>query len=269
MDDRGVARFWDENAPDWTGAVRAGYDAYRDRVNNPAFLDMLPEVAGLRVLDVGCGEGTNTRLVAKRGARTVGVDISEKMVAAARACEAAEPMGIEYHVLSGNDLSRFGDASFDAAVSTMAMMDMADYAGCVREVGRVVKGGGFFQFSITHPCSFTRRWKWVRDEAGRREGFLVGNYFGVESDPPEAEIDEWFFGAAPPEVKATARPFRIPRFFRTLTEYVNTLIDAGFAIERLAEPHATEQAAADCPNVADTRIAPYFLVFRCRNGRRP
>jgi len=264
MDDADVARHWDENAPDWTAAVRAGYDVYRTYVNNPAFFEILPDLAGLRVLDIGCGEGTNTRLLAKRGAKMVGVDISGAMIAAARSAEGDDPLGIEHHVTSGADLRAFADASFDAAVSTMAMMDMADYAGCVREVARVLKPGGLFQFSITHPCTMTRRWRWIRDEAGRREGFLVGNYFGLVPERPGVDVDEFFFGAAPPAVRAKARPFRIPRFFRTLTEYFNTLTETGFAVERLAEPVASAAAAAECPNAADTRIAPYFLIFQCR-----
>ena len=266
MDDREVARYWDENAPDWTMGVRSGYDVYRDYVNNPAFLEMLPDISGMRVLDVGCGEGTNTRLLANLGATMVGIDVSEGMITAARDHEADEPRGIEYHVAPGNDLRVFGDGSFDAVVSTMAMMDMADYAGCVREVARVLKVGGFFQFSITHPCTMTRRWRWIRDEDGRRLGVLVGDSFGLESEKRGTEIEEWYFGAAPAEVKAKARPFRTPRFFRTLTEYFNTLIDAGFVVERVGEPRASEEAAARCPDVADTWIVCYFLIFRCRKG---
>lgn len=266
MDDREVARYWDENAPDWTMGVRCGYDVYRDYVSNPAFLEMLPDISGMRVLDVGCGEGTNTRLFAGLGAKMVGIDVSERMIAAARAQEAEDPKGIEYHVTSGNDLGVFADGSFDGVVSTMAMMDMADYAGCVREVARVLKAGGLFQFSITHPCTMTRRWRWIRDDDGRRLGVLVGNSFGLEAEAPGTEIEEFFFGSAPAEVRAKARPFRIPRFDRTLTEYFNTLVDAGFVVERLAEPRASDEAAARCPDVADTRIVCYFLVIRCRKA---
>lgn len=267
MDDREVARYWDENAPEWTEAVRAGFDVYRDYVNNPAFFDLLGPVAGLRLLDVGCGEGTNTRKLAELGAQVVGVDVSEVMIAAARRQEGERRLGIEYHVASGNDLRCFGDKFFDGAVSTMALMDMADYAGCVREVARVVKPGGSFQFSVSHPCTMTALWRWIKDEEGRRLGVLVGNYFGLASGRPEDRVDEWFFGAAPPEVRARARKFRIPRFSRTLAEYFNTLTASDFVVERLTEPFADERAAEACPDVADTRIVPYFLVFRCRLGQ--
>src|SRR5262245_4084008 len=71
VDHREVGRYWNDNADTWTRLARAGYDIYRDFVNTPAFFEMLPDVSGLRVLDIGCGERYNTRLLAERGARVV------------------------------------------------------------------------------------------------------------------------------------------------------------------------------------------------------
>jgi ubiquinone/menaquinone biosynthesis C-methylase UbiE len=56
---------------------RAGYDVYRDLVNTPAFLALLPPVVGLVGVDLGCGEGHHARILAASGASVVGVDISE------------------------------------------------------------------------------------------------------------------------------------------------------------------------------------------------
>ncbi|NQT53029.1 class I SAM-dependent methyltransferase [bacterium] len=263
MDDRDVAQHWDDNAPEWVRAVRAGWDTCRLFINNPAFFSLLPDLRGQRVLDVGCGEGCNTRLFADLGAAVVGVDISRAMIAAAHQHEADEPRGIEYHVASGADLGRFADGSFDAVLSTMVMMDVADYAGCVREAHRVLKPDGLFQFSITHPCTATRCFAWTRDDTGRKTGLVSGNYFGLEPARPESDIDEWFFGAAPSDVRATARFFRVPRFFRTLSEYVNTLVDAGFTVTRLVEPYASDEVLAERPQEYDSRVAPFFLIFAC------
>jgi 2-polyprenyl-3-methyl-5-hydroxy-6-metoxy-1,4-benzoquinol methylase len=63
-----VKQYWDGNAAAWTKLARAGYDVYRDYLNTPAFFKMLPSVNGLSGLDIGCGEGHNTRLLAKCGA---------------------------------------------------------------------------------------------------------------------------------------------------------------------------------------------------------
>ena len=62
--DEAVARHWDANADLWTEHVRRGWDAYREHYNNPAFFAFLGEVKGKRVLDAGCGEGCNTRILA-------------------------------------------------------------------------------------------------------------------------------------------------------------------------------------------------------------
>ncbi|HEY5119633.1 MAG TPA: hypothetical protein VII90_09265, partial [Anaerolineales bacterium] len=58
-----VKRYWEGNADAWTKLSRRGYDVYRDHLNTPAFFTMLPDVKGLSGLDIGCGEGNNTRLL--------------------------------------------------------------------------------------------------------------------------------------------------------------------------------------------------------------
>ena len=264
MDDREVGRYWDENAAEWTRGVRAGYDLYRDHLNNPAFLSMLPDLSGKRVLDVGCGEGYNTRIFADLCGEVIGIDVSEKMVAAAREVESAKSQGIKYHPAPGNDLRMFDDGSFDGVLSTMAMMDMADYEGCIRECARLLRADGLLQFSILHPLMMTRHWKWIEDEQGERVGVVVGNYFGLLPSKTSDDVEEWFFASAPPEVRAKARPFQIPRFFRTFSEYFNPLSNAGFDVLQVKEPHADEKTAQECPYVADTRIVPLFMIFQCR-----
>src|ERR1700730_11528836 len=84
MDECEVGRFWEENAEVWTMLARQGYDRYRDLLNTPAFLELLPDVTGMRGLDVGCGEGHNTRLLADRGAEMWAVDIAPAFVGYAR-----------------------------------------------------------------------------------------------------------------------------------------------------------------------------------------
>jgi len=110
----------------------------------------------------------------------------------------------------------------------------------------------------------TRMWHWMYDdEDDEKYGVVIGDYFSLSPSSRGGDVDEWFFGGAPREVRQTARPFRIPRFFRTLSDYFNTLTGAGFSVDKLAEPHASDQALAKCKNIADTRIIPYFLIFRC------
>src|SRR5947209_19525730 len=81
MDHNEAGRYWNESAESWTKLARAGYDVYRDHLNTPVFFAMLPDVKGLAGLDIGCGEGHNTRLLAQRGGRVKAIDIAEVFIA--------------------------------------------------------------------------------------------------------------------------------------------------------------------------------------------
>ena len=113
---------WDANAPAWIELSRAGFDVYRDLVNTPAFLRMLPSVRGRRALDLGCGEGHNTRLLARQGAEVVALDISEQFVRAASEFATA---GI-HHVAGDGAVLPFVSSSFDVVTAFMSLMDVAD-----------------------------------------------------------------------------------------------------------------------------------------------
>ncbi len=124
MDHKEAGHYWNESAESWTKLARAGYDVYRDYLNTPAFFAMLPSVEGLAGLDIGCGEGHNTRLLSERGARVTAIDIAEVFIAHAQEAENENPLGIDYQVASAVDLS-FPDASFDFATAFMSLMDVA------------------------------------------------------------------------------------------------------------------------------------------------
>ena len=86
-----VAKYWDKNADLWTELVRKGWDTYREYFNNPAFLKFLGDVKGKKVLDAGCGEGLNTRILARKGAQITGIDNSPRMIEYALEHESQEP----------------------------------------------------------------------------------------------------------------------------------------------------------------------------------
>jgi hypothetical protein len=77
-------------------------------------------------------------------------------------------------------------------------------------------------------------------------------------------VDRWLFGAAPEEAKADLKPFEVPVFHRTLSEWFNALHGAGFELEEVAEPRADDETAQRVPDVADTQVVAYFLHVRCR-----
>lgn len=130
----------------WTKLVRAGYDHYRDGLNTPALLDMPLEVDGLAGLD------------------------AENFVRHAREAEETHPLGIQYELASALELP-FEDASFNFVTAFMSLMDIPETGRGLAEVLRVLRPGGFLQFSISHPCFETKRVvrtraRWVTTSAG-------------------------------------------------------------------------------------------------------
>lgn len=259
MDHIEVGRYWNDNAEAWTKLSRAGYDIYRDQLNTPAFFKMLPNVTGLTGLDIGCGEGHNTRLLARRGAKMTAVDISEVFIRHAAEHEAAEPLGIDYRLTSAVELP-FDDASFEFATGFMSFMDVAETDRLLSQAFRVLRPGGFLQFSISHPCFDTPHRRNLRDESGRTYAIEVGEYFRALN----GELDEWMFGAAPMHVRAGLASFKIPRFTRTLSSWINLLVDTGFVIEWLHEPRPSDEVVRAYPSLQDAQVVSFFLHMRAR-----
>ena len=258
MDDSAVRRCWESNARAWTELVRAGYDVCRDYQNTPAFFAALPDVQGLQGVDIGCGDGHNTRLLAARGARVTALDVASGFVRAA-ATHGERREGIRYMLASALQLP-FRAAAFDFATAFMSLMDVGAPERVLGEVSRVVRPGGFVQFSIVHPCFAPPHRKLVRDGAGAPVAVQVGRYF----DRLDGEVERWLFGAAPEAATAGLRPFEVPRFHRTLGDWLNAIHAAGLHVERCDEPMADQETAAAVRGLADTRIVPNFILFRCR-----
>ncbi len=261
MDHLEVGRYWNGNAEAWTHLTRAGYDVYRDYLNTPAFLALLPDVRSLSGIDIGCGEGHNTRLIARRSARLVGIDIAEVFIHYASEAEQKEPLGIDYRVGSAVDIP-FPDQHFDFATAIMSLMDIPETELALSEAFRVIKPGGFLQFSICHPCFDTPYRRNLRNEQGLTYAIEVGDYFrNLDGD-----VAEWIFSTAPTELKQKHPKFKTPRFTRTVSQWLNLLIDTGFMIERVAEPKPTDEAVRQCPDMQDAQVVAYFLHIR---GRKP
>jgi SAM-dependent methyltransferase len=257
-----VAAYWDRNAPHWADQVRKGYDAFRDRLNTPAMLERIGPVSGLRVLDAGCGEGTNARILARAGAKVKGVDISSSMIAAARAEERSSPLGIDYVLGSFSAPGPFEAGSFDLVVSFMALMDAPHYVEALGEFHRLLSPGGRLVFSVTHPCFLTPQLEWLQADAAGRRRLAVGSYFSEEH-----YVDEWCFSRRPED--DDAQPFRVPNFPRTLSGYLNPIVEAGFAIEGIGEPRPSEELCVEIPEWRKWREeAAIFLHVSARKPAR-
>lgn len=260
MNEHEAGRYWNNNADTWTKLARAGHDVYRDHLNTPAFFATLPGINGLAGIDIGCGEGHNTRLLAAQGARLTGIDISEVFIAHA---QQTSP-GISYHVASATQLP-FNNEQFHFATSFMCLMDLPDPAAAVKEAFRVLQPGGFLQFSITHPCFGTAHRKNLRNANGYTYAIEVGDYFRHL----DGEISEWIFGDTPNALKQELPKFRVPVFNYTLSYWINTIVESGFVVEAVYEPRPPDETVRRYPALQDAQVVAYFLHMRCRKPLPP
>lgn len=121
----------------------------------PATDRLLGVRAGERVLDICCGNGNYARRLARAGARVTAFDGAEDFLEAARRRTTPDDGGIEYHLIDATDeqaMRQLGAGTFDAAVCSMAMMDLPAIQPLLRATRVLLRPGGRLVFSVSHPC---------------------------------------------------------------------------------------------------------------------
>lgn len=210
-------------------AEDGAYNAHYDR---PAVLELLGDVAGLRVLDAGCGPGLYAEALLERGAEVVGFDASSAMVELAR-----ERVGdrAEIRVARLDEPLPYPDASVDLVVCALAIHYVADERAAFAEMRRVLRPGGAAVVSTQHPTT-----DWLRKG---------GSYFDRV-----LETDAWSMLSGRHEVQFWREP---------LSDLCAAATDAGFVIQRLVEPRPPESMRQRWPEeAAKLSVRPGFLALR-------
>jgi SAM-dependent methyltransferase len=220
---RANRRWWDADADDYHaehGALLGDVDLLWCPENlRETDIHLLGDVRGLRVLEVGCGSAPCSRWLATQDSRPVAFDLSGGMLR--HAVRAAERTGVGVPLVQADVCALpFADGSFDAAFSAFgAIPFVADSALAMREVARVLRPGGRWVFSVTHPM------RWVfPDDPGPRGLTAMQSYFDRS---PYVEVD------------ADGVPAYVEHH-RTLGDRIGELVAAGFELRRLLEPEWPE-----------------------------
>ena len=219
--------------------LAAGYDRQGEtkpanaHLERPATLSLLPDAAGDRVLDAGCGAGHLAAELADRGASVVGVDVSEAMLAYARdrvrsASFVRADLGI--------GLS-FADDSFDGVASSLAFHYVREWDLLFRELRRIVRPGGWPVVSVQHPHADFVEYDDAQNYHERERVSVAWESFGTVVD--------------------------VPAYRRPLSAMVDPALNAGFRLDRLVEPTPTEAyRRADPDRYEYEATNPNFLCFR-------
>lgn len=212
----------------------------------PALISLLGDLSGRSILDLGCGCGDHCAEFIRRGAsRVVGVDISEKMLAAAKE-ENGHPR-IEYLNIPMERIGELG-GTFDLVTSSLAIHYVEDFRGLAEDVFALLRKGGLFVFSQENPINtcFSGGSRWTKDQHGNK---LHANLSDYSTDGER--LSTWFVDG-------------VKRYHRTFSSIVNTLAGAGFVIEKMLEPVPDRDMLEQYPQHRDLLHKPDFLLVRAR-----
>lgn len=205
---------------------------------------MMPDFTGKRVLDLGCGFGWHCVYAVEQGADIVtGIDISEKMIKEAKMKNASPH--IEYKCMAIEDFE-FQPETFDIVISSLAFHYLESFTDICEKVNKCLISGGSFIFSVEHPV-FTAygTQEWYYDEYNKRLHWPVDRYF------TEGKRIANFLGED------------VVKYHKTLTTYLNGLLNSGFEIKEIVEPEPDETMLG-ISGMSDELRRPIFLMISCK-----
>ncbi len=215
------------NAADWDAYADEYQSTHGEFLGDAGFLwgpegeredevGALGEVAGRDVLEIGSGAGQCSRWVLQRGGRPVAIDVSRRQLQHHRRID--EELGVHVPaVLASGAALPFRDGAFDVVFSAFgALQFLADAPSLVADVARVLRPGGRFAFSVTHPT------RWCFPDDPGEEGLTATQSYWDRT--PYVEVDD--------ETGQT----RYVEHHRTLGDWVGTLSRRGFCLLDLHEP---------------------------------
>jgi 2-polyprenyl-3-methyl-5-hydroxy-6-metoxy-1,4-benzoquinol methylase len=253
---------WEKNAEWWDKRIGKGND-YQNYLIGPPTEKLLQIQPGEKVLDIACGAGRMARRLAAQGARVTAFDQSEIFIRRAREYNKSEGCEIDYRIINASDKYKvlsLGAKRFDAAICTMALMDMPCIKPLISTLPLLLKSKGRVVFSVMHPIfssGSARLYAEQVDEAGRfkqKTGVKLTEY-----SQPLVFQGEGIAGQPVPQYY----------FHRPLDLLLQAFFDNGFMLNGMIESTFPEDVnLGNCSplSFASARHLPPILVARMVKG---
>lgn len=231
---------WIAFAPSWIERCRKG-ETNREGFLDEWMLNIVGDVTGRSIIDLGCGEGRFSRMMAQRGAAHVlGIDLCPPLLEAAQATQTSKHERYQHGDIQA--LDAIPDAVFDLAISYLSLIDVPNLTATIAEAHRVLNPNGRFVICNLSPIATATNQR-VTDPDGSRNAFRVERYFDESS---------------------RMAPFGthiLTNYHRTFSTYINTFLGAGFRLVRLLEPTPSDANLVSYPGLANEREAPTFVIY--------
>ncbi|MGC2191133.1 MAG: methyltransferase domain-containing protein [Candidatus Dormiibacterota bacterium] len=212
---------YDRFASRYAQLVASGYPVLE--IAHAFVLESVGELAGRRLLDLGCGTGELTGRLAQRGGQVTGVDQSPAML---RIAARANRLGISFLEADIQSLAQLPDRSWDLAVASLCLMDLPEPGAVFAAAARALVSGGKMIWTIIHPCFGSPHAEPYPDQDGVLRERLVREY-----------APTWWQSPRPGTIRG-----EVGAFHRPLSDYLNSFIHAGFRIDLVAEPLVSPNA---------------------------
>jgi len=232
--DNQTAEVWDQLADWWDDKIGDGND-FQDYLIEPATERLLSLQPGEKVLDIACGAGRFTRRMATLSVTITAIDHSEKFIKRARERTTENADKIEYLLLSATNpsaLMSLGQARFDAAVCTMALMDMSSIEPLISTLPKLLKQEGRFVFSVLHPAFNSGTIRLVAEEFEQDRELITRH--GVT-------VTDYARPYAHQGVGISGQPVHQHYFHRPISLLLNTCFKHRFVLDGLEEPTLPEE----------------------------
>jgi SAM-dependent methyltransferase len=245
---RAAPTAWESQAKWYDEVVGDDGDDFYRRLILPTVLKRIDGQPGELVLDVACGQGVLGRVLAKTGMRTLGVDASPSLIAAAK----TRAGGTERHVVGDVRIlhAAIGDEMVDHAAAVLSLQDLDPIAPVFAGLSHRVKAGGRLVIVLTHPgFRIPKRSTWGWDEAEciryrRLDGYLLPFAVPIFTHPGRPED-----------------PSRTMSFHRPIGTYLNAMGEAGFAVTGADELCSHRRGTLGQRSAAEDLAAREFPLF--------
>lgn len=221
-----------------------------DFLCRPYIFNLLKDVKGQNVIDIGCGDGYVSRYFASHGAKVVGVDNSEGLISVAKQQEEKDHLGIKYFLGSALNLKMIKSNSMDCAVSVLVFghFNAEEIIKAVNETKRILRKGGCFVLAVPHPFMYVckPKTKWIKFNYKKLD------YFNDKI----AEISLY---------TKDKMKFDISAQHHTFEKYLNSLTDCSFVIEKIIEPKAQKRDISVYPYMwGEEGSLPTYLIIKSK-----